>query len=268
MLALDLMELADCFTPEELTKSIFKQCPHIVAPVPVEEIALSTGILKIQPLPDVCENIEGILLPDKEKSCGVIFFNDKRPIGRQRFSIGHELGHFLIPSHAGEQRECSSVDLSRYDGNEESEANEFAKRLLLPEHLLLPELKDKVLDITLLNQLADLFQMSFEATANAVIPLSNEAVAIVFIKDRKVRYNWRNFRHFKHKLKVNKNDDLPESYQVFALKQNSTSDFVELAVHDWLNVNMGLQSTYSLHGQTFVQENGFSAILLKITSPS
>jgi Zn-dependent peptidase ImmA (M78 family) len=267
MFALDLMELADCFTPEELVNNIFKQCPHIEPPVPVEEIARITGIIKILPLPVASENIEGILLSDKDKSRGVIFFNDKRPVGRQRFSIGHELGHFLIPSHSASVRECSSADLLQYDCREESEANDFAKKLLLPEHLLSHEIKDKVLDISLINQQSALFKMSFEATANTVVSLSSEAVAIVYIKDRTVRYNWRNFK-FKFKLKVNKNDSLPSSYSIADLNPNSTLGFVELIVEDWLDLDPIINFKCTLYGQVFIQENGFAAILLKIRSLS
>lgn len=265
MITLDLMELADCFTPEQLVESIFTQCPNLIAPIPIEDIARVTGICRIEALPGNSENIEGMLCTDKTKECGVIFFNRKRPLGRQRFTIGHELGHFLLLSHSAEQWKCSANDLRRNDNPEEAEANKFAQKLLLPEHLLLPELKDKILDVPLINHLSALFQMSFEATANAVVPLSNEAVAIVFIKDRKVRYSWLNFKHFRHTLKVNKHDYLPQSYQRGDVRPNSATDFVKLVAHDWLDIDPESKWESAIYGQTFVQENGFSAILLKIT---
>lgn len=264
MISLDLMELADCFAPEELVNCIFQQCPHLKAPIPVEQIAQRVGICEIQPLPGDSENIEGMLCSEPAKDCGVIFFNKSRPIGRQRFTIGHELGHFLLPTHASGERKCTASDLKKNSNTEESEANEFAQKLLLPSHLLTPEINDQSFNIELVNRLSVLFQMSFEATAIAAIPLSSEPVAIVFTKNCKVKYAWRNLKHFKYRLKVTKGSDLPESYEVPDLKANAVSEFIEFCENDWLEGAPKLGPELEIYGQTLVQEKGYSAILLKI----
>lgn len=262
MLRIDLIELADCFTPKEITDCIFKQCPHITGPIPVEDIAYQTGILKIQPLAQPCKNIEGLMLSDDEKSSGFIFYNDQRPIGRQRFSIAHELGHFLMPTHSSSQN-CSTTDFQGNNSNEEKEANEFARLLLLPPHLLGRELENSPLDINLINQISDLFQTSFEATANACVSHSNEAVAIAYIKDHTVRYVWMNSRHFQVQLKVWKNDKVPLSYQNIDTLKHSVSGFRELESNDWI-ASSTLGAIPRIFGQTIVQDNGYSAVLLKL----
>lgn len=262
MLRIDLIELADCFTPKEITNCIFKQCPNLRAPIPVEDIASQTGIIKIEPFGQPCDSFEGMLIVDEEKSSGVIIYNAQKPIGRRRFSIAHELGHFLIPHHAGSQY-CSNTGVQSNNVVEEKEADEFARRLLLPSHLLIPEIEKSPLDIPRINQIADLFQTSFEATANACISLSNEAIAIAYIRDSTVRYVWMNAKHFTVKLKVWKNDPVPLSYQAMKTAGCLIPEFMTLDSNDWL-ASTHVDSSTKIYGQTHIQENGYSAVLLKL----
>lgn len=62
----------------------------------------------------------------------VIFYNQSRPVGRQRFTVAHELGH-LVLGHKGPliNREPSSKD-----NPVEREANVFAANLLAPACVL------------------------------------------------------------------------------------------------------------------------------------
>ena len=52
---------------------------------------------------------------------------------RKRFTLAHELGHYLL--HTDEKFECSS-DINDSSSPEEIEANRFAAYLLVPDHLL------------------------------------------------------------------------------------------------------------------------------------
>jgi len=45
------------------------------------------------------EGYEGGLLTSADKFNGTILYNRASPQARRRFTIGHELGHFLMPSH-------------------------------------------------------------------------------------------------------------------------------------------------------------------------
>lgn len=262
MLRIDLIELADSFTPEEITNCIFKQCPNIRAPIPVEDIAYQTGIIKIEPLAQPCKSFEGMLIVDEDKSNGVIVYNAQKPIGRRRFSIAHELGHFLIPHHSGSQY-CSNAGIRSDNRIEEREADEFARRLLLPSHLLIPEIEKSSLDISRINQIADLFQTSFEATANACINLCNDAMAIAYVKDSVVRYIWMNTEHFTVQLKIWKKDPIPLSYQAMENIRYLIPEFMELDSNDWIDSSQ-VDCIPQIYGQTHIQENGYSAILLKL----
>lgn len=81
----------------------------------------------------------------------IIFYNEKCSIGRQRFSIAHELGHFFL--HEGNCIQCREP--SPNDNPKEHEANVFASRLLAPACVLWgvgaksPEQIAKLCDITI-----------------------------------------------------------------------------------------------------------------------
>lgn len=61
----------------------------------------------------------------------VIFYNNKCTIPRQRFTVGHELGHILLHTKGIYNREPSTNDSPI-----EQEANVFASRLLAPACVL------------------------------------------------------------------------------------------------------------------------------------
>jgi IrrE N-terminal-like domain len=94
-----LMDLADCGSPEKLLAVILKHHPTWTAPVPVEELATAVNIVKITELE--VDGFEGSLQTDAKKQRGVILYKAGTREERRRFTIAHELGHFLMPSHKG-----------------------------------------------------------------------------------------------------------------------------------------------------------------------
>jgi hypothetical protein len=86
---------------------------------------------------------ELVPLPDGRFQINV---NAAHSLKRQRFTVAHELGHYirhrhLIGSGIGDDRAYRSTDNVRYHNTaigprEESEANKFASSLLMPDHLI------------------------------------------------------------------------------------------------------------------------------------
>lgn len=60
----------------------------------------------------------------------VIFYDDCMPLGRQRFSIAHEIGHIVL--HESDGATVHNREMSPGDDPKETEANIFASRLLAP----------------------------------------------------------------------------------------------------------------------------------------
>ncbi len=209
MLTLELIELADLVRPEQLVDAILQQNPGLPVPVPIEELAQLAGITKIAPI--VGEGFEGALMANAEKSEGAIFFSGGKPRSRQRFTIGHELGHFLLPWHRQSTFQCTTEDISsRAKGDWEIQANRFSAELLMPTQLVKQRLKAlRDPEIMHIRALADEYATSLEMTARRAIELSDYPCAIIFSKDNVVRYTVKS-ELFEEQLFVWKADSLPK----------------------------------------------------------
>lgn len=112
------------------------------APVPVEEIATALGAdVQIEPLEG---GLSGVLYRDGDRT--VLGVNGWHAEVRQRFTIAHELGHLQLHQDALFVDGLLHRDTmsSRAVNTHEIEANAFAAELLMPRHLLLAELHDRM----------------------------------------------------------------------------------------------------------------------------
>ena len=135
---LDRIELTDIHTPMALARAVHHQLGDTATPVPVVEIARALDI------PEVTtgrfDGFEGMLLTNRVRSKGAILANTRHGHRRARFTIAHELGHFLMERHVLTDItgfRCRSVDMretreSRQEFKQEVQANQFAIELLAP----------------------------------------------------------------------------------------------------------------------------------------
>lgn len=133
-------------------------------PVDVVKIARSLKV-DVRPAP-TDDELSGFLIRDAEGSVATIGVNNRHSSARQRFTIGHELGHYLL--HRGERlhvdQRGSGFAVHRPDNRsstgeqeEEIEANLFAAELLMPIGFLDADLaQEAALDIAGERQLARL----------------------------------------------------------------------------------------------------------------
>ena len=78
--------------------------------------------------------------------------------GRRRFTIAHEIGHFVL--HPEQCRPERGGAVNEAGGREEREADTFAAELLMPEHLVREAVREQGLDDA---RLADRFEVSRKA---------------------------------------------------------------------------------------------------------
>lgn len=260
-----LLDLADCGSPETLVATILKHHPDLPRRVPVEDIARSVGIQAIQDLE--VDGFEGGLLANEEKSAGIVMVRLGMVPRRRRFTIGHELGHFLIPTHQGVQQ-CTKRDLeeTRRDTpyrRQEAEANRFSAGLLMPKPVFMGDMKGfGSADVSHIRQLCDMYDTSMEATANRYIELSREICAVVFALDGTVRYA-RGGRDFPQ-LAATRGSRLPnESATARSDKAPGVRPWIEVPGPVWLQAEYGRRAPPVLE-QHLVQANGYSVTLLQI----
>jgi IrrE N-terminal-like domain len=118
-----------------------------LTPIPVEEIATAMLGLRIEQTDELrsvpnapadAGQLSGLLITST-RTIWIDSAEARRSPQRRRFTIAHELGHWVIHARRGKkktfQRFCRPVDLERKLGPE-AEANAFAAALLLPSELL------------------------------------------------------------------------------------------------------------------------------------
>jgi Zn-dependent peptidase ImmA (M78 family) len=112
------------------------------APVDVNTVAAAIGLKVVYE--NFTDDISGLLIT--RDSAGVIGVHAKHALVRQRFTVAHEIGHFVLRHHAGSgehvhvdegwkvsarnERSAKGIDFN------EIEANQFAANLLMPEPIL------------------------------------------------------------------------------------------------------------------------------------
>ena len=103
-----------------------------------------------------------------------IVINSNHQLERQRFTVAHEIAHFLLHKEDARKRKSHRKDgyvydpfvyLMPQDKNKESEANAFAAHLLMPQNLFEPAFKRLDGDV---QKLARLFLVSPDAARRRV----------------------------------------------------------------------------------------------------
>lgn len=263
------MDLADCGSPEALISVILKHHPHWTPPVPLESLARTVGIVDFKDME--VDGFEGALMTDADKSRGVILTKKGARDERRRFTVAHELGHFLIPSHRGNQQ-CTAADLRENRRNDthrrqEAEANRFAAGLLMPRPWFTRDMeKLGDADVTHAQKLAKKYGTSLQATANRYVELTDDICAFIFSKDGVIS-SIRQTKDFP-RLAVKKGDALPQhcsSLKAPALPLRVATGWVELDGVIWLETVWEKPAPMVLE-QSVRQKGGFQVTLLFITA--
>jgi Zn-dependent peptidase ImmA (M78 family) len=121
----------------ELSTTLLAQHNIVEAPVDVEKLAhaLHVDIRKERTEVD----ISGFLFRGADKSAAIIGVNSRHHTNRQRFTIPHELGHFMLHTvdqvhvDRGFEVRLRNDESSRGTDIDEKEANLFAAELLMPK---------------------------------------------------------------------------------------------------------------------------------------
>lgn len=262
------MDLADTGSPMGLATKILSVEKDLPIPVPIEDLARQLDIEKIAALET--EGFEGGLLTDENRSAGIILVNRAAKGGRRRFTIGHELGHFLIATHkpveAGKFL-CSRGDMASWSLDQtdryarmEAEANEFSGLILIPPpalRMFIPKGDPTLQHVPLI---ARHFDVSKEAAARAYARYHPEEIAVVVIKDGIVRrvhkrptFPW---------ISVPYGKPVPKASVFHAKNQceRIASELSSIIPEHWVDLKSGQQA--ELFEQMYPQQDGYALLML------
>ncbi|KLK90156.1 ImmA/IrrE family metallo-endopeptidase [Microvirga sp. KLBC 81] len=268
------MDLADAGSPEKIVSLILQYESNLSIPVPIEELCRQLDIEDFQDLES--EGFEGGLLTDSDRSFGFILVK-KGYEERRRFTIAHELGHFLMPHHIPDREGqflCSRADMLRLGAKEtdrrermEAEANRFASLILIPPPALRLALRPyREPDLAHIPKLARDFKVSKEAMARAYAQHHEKPVAILVTRHGKVL---RCYKHIQFPFVVpSKGAPVPAGslFHRGLHEQNIASDPAECIPDLWIEVKRGERAP-TLYEQVYAQRDGFALVMLHLEHP-
>jgi hypothetical protein len=197
--------------------------------------------------------------------------------GRRNFTLGHEIGHFLIPNHRFQRTkfECATADMRRERAGRswdtspilervEVEANEFSATLLVPG----PEYRDErkklsaTSDVAHIRHLAEAFDVWQEMMARRYVSMSDDNIAVIISHLGQVKrvIPKTSFPY----LGLRKDVPIPVGALTHMSKSSasdSVSELCEVPTHVWLERRGNVTSLYE---QVFVQEEGWVMTLLVV----
>jgi Zn-dependent peptidase ImmA (M78 family) len=170
-------------------------------PVELAELAKKIG-LSIRHVPS--DGFEGALVRIVNQPIGIVAVRKNMPRPRERFTIAHEIGHFVLPGHEDERRVCSEEEIETpeadakdvkpedaYNRRLEQEAHKFASRLLMPSPVIGRIVKRLGFSIQTCELVSRLFQVSLMAAAARCVEedeSQHNGPALVVSKKNMVKY--------------------------------------------------------------------------------
>ncbi|GET30792.1 ImmA/IrrE family metallo-endopeptidase [Prolixibacter sp. SD074] len=145
-------------------------------------------------------NSDGRIVFGKSKT-KITINSDIKYLGRRRFTLAHELGHFAMHHNVDTHLEDNALTLDYFkNGGQEYEANQFATELLMPSKYFVEYTQGKPFSPDLLRNIADHFQTSITSAAFRYLELGQHPIFLFYCKDKRVIY-WKNSENFYRKVK-------------------------------------------------------------------
>jgi Zn-dependent peptidase ImmA (M78 family) len=163
--------------PELEAQRLVANLGGVEPPIDVRRAAASLELDVIEDRMD--RSISGLLYRGDEAV--IIGVNANHPPRRQRFTVAHEIGHYLL--HKGRAVVLDHVRMNFRDATsstatdfEEIQANAFAAELLMPRDAVFAQAKrlsapEDGTDATVVRDLADIFEVSEQAMEYRLINL-------------------------------------------------------------------------------------------------
>jgi hypothetical protein len=194
--------------------------------------------------------------------------------GRRRFTIGHELAHFLIPTHnpGGAGRFLCSFDHLLASDRKvvdqrlrwEAEANRFASLILLPPPYFRRDVgASREPDLEDIIRLSRRYKVSKEACGRAYIDYRDEPLAFLICHEDRLLRSYRN-RDFPFVI-PRWGAPIPIESLLRRRKHDAgiASEIDDTDAGVWIDVEHGKRAS-KLYEQVYPQQGGYALILLSL----
>ncbi|WP_072384406.1 ImmA/IrrE family metallo-endopeptidase [Novosphingobium sp. NDB2Meth1] len=193
-MSLSRIDLDGIGSPLALAEKIHELLPDLAPDFDLDALCAAFDIHSINRVETSA--YEAAIVMDVLKAQGAILLAKGRRRERERFSIAHELGHFLIETHRpvpGQPLSCALNDLSHTDTKAadrhkriEAEANRFAAALLMPAAKVRKAMTAREPNLDEIVSLARNFAVSKEAMARVYVTASRADIAVLILQHGRI----------------------------------------------------------------------------------
>lgn len=169
--------------PAEVAERIINQCRINNAPVDLHKIAQENSI-EISPSTTI--DADGWILFPKDQKWAAIKYRPNMTLGRQRFTIAHELGHFFLKNVDTDGKSCQ-IDGGQKNEHER-EADEFASNLLMPGKLVKKIIGIKIKGYEDILKMGQAFEVSQQAAGLRLMQVTSVPAAVIYSEDGLIKW--------------------------------------------------------------------------------
>jgi hypothetical protein len=161
----------------------------------VPDLRQIASTLRLKVKEEDLEGCEGVLIRAKGVPRGIIAVKRNiRSEGRKRFTVAHEIGHYVLPGHDDGGSICGPADIEGWkdrSNSKEREADDFAAELLIPTVVVKEHLARRTPSLSAIEAVANECGASLSASAWKYCDLTSEQCAIVWSEHDKVSWSRR-----------------------------------------------------------------------------
>ena len=181
------------------------------------------------------QSFEGALLRSSRDLSGrILVRRGIRESGRRRFTVAHEIGHYIL--HVDQQIPCSPRVIEGWREGKptpEREADTFASELLLPTTETVPCVNSRWPSMEVVADVAEHFGTSLMAAGRKFCDVASQACAVVWSSQRKIRW-FHGSPTFAHFIEVGKEIDFDSvAYRAYESKP-LPSEMEEVPAEAWI----------------------------------
>ena len=228
--------------------------------LPVDPFAIADSReIIVEPKPDTSDGVSGMLLRHGD-TFGILYATHVLNEGFQRFSIAHELGHFILDGHIDHVLPKDGVHTSHAGfvsaDPYELEADHFAAGLLMPSGPFRRAIGRRDPGLGVIETLAADCRTSLTATAIRYAELSDDAVAVIISTGQIIDYCFLSeaMKSLPELSWLRKGTSVPK--KTATARMNENNDFImdsertvnEIDVMDWLGGNRSVLITEEVVG--------------------
>ena len=215
-------------------------------PVDPFDIAHKLNIRTLAKPPNQEGGISGALVRSGN-NFGILYATNIPNLGYQRFTVAHEIGHFVLDGHMDHlQLQDGDIHYSKagFHGDKyEREADYFAAQLLMPDTLFTEALATNKDGMNAIKNLAHRCQTSLTATAIRYAEKTDSASVVVVSEKNRILYTF--FSAEMHRFGLDyprKNSPLPGSSLTYEINQTSVrEDEADTNIDDWFESDFDLE---------------------------